>query len=136
MQQQSDNLTGKQRKFINEWLLCRNITEAAKKAGYSEKIAYSIGHENLKKPEIQRYVEQKIREEEQVVGISRITQLAKLKQVQDEAIESGDFSAVIGATKEINKMMGWYKKPEPEEKYDDPFAKMLHEVFTKHTLPT
>lgn len=43
-------LTERQKKFV----LCYdgNATEAAKKAGYSEKTAYSIGYENLRKPEI------------------------------------------------------------------------------------
>lgn len=32
-----------------------NATQAAIRAGYSEKTAYSIGDENLKKPEIKKY---------------------------------------------------------------------------------
>ena len=40
----------KQQRFIDYY--CGNATEAALKAGYSAKTAYSIGEENLKKPEI------------------------------------------------------------------------------------
>ena len=32
-----------------------NATQAAIRAGYSKRTAYSIGNENLKKPEIQKY---------------------------------------------------------------------------------
>lgn len=45
-------LSKKQQVFIEHYLVCWNATEAAKKAGYSAKSAYSIGSENLKKPEI------------------------------------------------------------------------------------
>ena len=45
-------LTAKQSRFVQEYALDFNATEAAKRAGYSKKTAYSIGHENLRKPEI------------------------------------------------------------------------------------
>ena len=45
-------LTGKQAKFVVEYLRDFNATQAALRSGYSPKTAYSIGSENLKKPEI------------------------------------------------------------------------------------
>lgn len=45
-------LTPKQEAFCNEYLIDLNATAAAKRAGYSEDTAYSIGSENLRKPEI------------------------------------------------------------------------------------
>ena len=45
-------LTPKQERFIAEYLIDLNATQAAIRAGYSEKTAYSIGQENLKKPDI------------------------------------------------------------------------------------
>ncbi len=42
----------KQQRFVEEYLVDHNATQAAIRAGYSPKTAYSIGHENLKKPEI------------------------------------------------------------------------------------
>jgi phage terminase small subunit len=53
-------LTDKQRLFIEYYLQCFNATEAAKKAGYSEKTAYSIGWENLRKPEIAERIAKRI----------------------------------------------------------------------------
>jgi len=53
-------LTPKQRKFCDEYLISGNATDAAKKAGYSEKTAYSIGEENLKKPELREYIDAKL----------------------------------------------------------------------------
>jgi phage terminase small subunit len=46
-------LTEKMELFCQEYLLDFNATRAAKAAGYSEETAYSIGWENLRKPEIQ-----------------------------------------------------------------------------------
>lgn len=45
-------LTPKQRRFVEEYLVDLNATQAAIRAGYSEKTAYSIGMENLRKPQI------------------------------------------------------------------------------------
>jgi len=45
-------LTAKQESFVAEYLIDLNATQAAIRAGYSEKTAYSIGQENLTKPEI------------------------------------------------------------------------------------
>jgi phage terminase small subunit len=50
------SLTPKQRRFVSEYLRDLNATAAAKRAGYSKKTAYAIGHENLRKPEIAREI--------------------------------------------------------------------------------
>lgn len=55
-------LTLKQKRFADEYIISGNATEAAIKAGYSKKTAYSIGDENLKKPEIKNYIENRIQE--------------------------------------------------------------------------
>lgn len=45
-------LTDKQQRFVEEYLLDLNATQAAIRAGYSEKTASRIGSENVSKPEI------------------------------------------------------------------------------------
>lgn len=45
-------LKDKQHAFVRHYLASLNASAAARAAGYSEKTAGSIGHENLKKPEI------------------------------------------------------------------------------------
>lgn len=45
-------LTQKQRRFIDEYIISGNATQAAIKAGYSKKTARKIGQENLTKPDI------------------------------------------------------------------------------------
>lgn len=51
------SLNERQKAFCEYYAACFNATEAAIKAGYSKKTAYSIGNENLKKPEIQKYLQ-------------------------------------------------------------------------------
>ena len=53
-------MTDKQRKFADEYLVDCNATQAAIRAGYSKKTAYSIGDENLKKPEIKKYIDEQL----------------------------------------------------------------------------
>lgn len=55
-------MTPKQKAFIDEYLIDFNATQAAIRAGYSEKTAYSIGHENLKKPEIESEIQRRVAE--------------------------------------------------------------------------
>ena len=49
-------LTDKQAAFVREYLVDLNATQAAIRAGYSERTAYSVGQRLLKKVEIQRAV--------------------------------------------------------------------------------
>lgn len=55
-------LGNKQRAFIEEYLCCWNATEAARRAGYSEHTARSIGAENLTKPDIQAEIKRRLAE--------------------------------------------------------------------------
>ena len=57
-------LTAKQQRFCDEYLIDLNATQAAIRAGYSKKTAYSIGQENLKKPDIREYIEKRMAEKE------------------------------------------------------------------------
>ena len=50
-------MTPRQQKFCDLYLISGNATDAAIKAGYSPKTAYSMGNENLNKPELKAYIE-------------------------------------------------------------------------------
>lgn len=52
-------LTDKQQKFCDEYLVDLNSTQAAIRAGYSKTSAKVIGCENLTKPDIQEYLQKK-----------------------------------------------------------------------------
>ena len=53
-------LNERQKAFCEYYAACLNATEAAKRAGYNKKTAYSIGSENLTKPEIKNYIDELI----------------------------------------------------------------------------
>lgn len=56
-------LNERQLAFCEYYIECGNATEAAIKAGYSEKTARSTGSENLTKPDISAYIEKRLAEQ-------------------------------------------------------------------------
>lgn len=57
-------MTAKQRLFCDEYLIDLNATQAAIRAGYSEKTARQMAAENLTKPVIQEYIAERMAEKE------------------------------------------------------------------------
>lgn len=74
-------MTKKQKRFVEEYLIDLNAAQAAIRAGYSPKAAYSIGSENLRKPEIRACIEKAMAERSKRTGINQdriIEELAKI----------------------------------------------------------
>ena len=57
-------LTAKQQRFCDEYLIDLNATQAAIRAGYSEKNARNIACENLTKPNIKQYIDERMAKKE------------------------------------------------------------------------
>lgn len=74
-------LTEKQALFVQEYLVDLNATQAAIRAGYSENTAYSIGNENLKKPEIAEKIRELMAEREERTNITQDKVLDELAEV-------------------------------------------------------
>jgi len=55
-------LTEKQKRFVDYYIETGNATEAARKAGYSEKTARSVGAENLTKPDIRKAIDEALQQ--------------------------------------------------------------------------
>ncbi len=70
------DLTPKQKAFADEFLKCGNATEAAKKAGYSEQSARQMGTENLSKPSISSYIQ----ERQKQIDDGRIADIAEIQR--------------------------------------------------------
>jgi len=64
-----DQLTAKQRMFVAEYLIDLNATQAAIRAGYSVDTAAAIGHENLRKPEIDAAIKERMNRRSESLGI-------------------------------------------------------------------
>lgn len=74
-------LTGKQKRFADEYLVDLNATQAAIRAGYSQRTAYSIGDENLRKPEIKTYIQKRQKQLQEKTGITQERVLAELEKI-------------------------------------------------------
>ncbi|TFZ27287.1 terminase small subunit [Lactiplantibacillus plantarum] len=55
-------LTPKQQRFADEYIKSGNAANAARKAGYSKRSARSVGQENLTKPDIKKYIDERMAE--------------------------------------------------------------------------
>lgn len=78
------NLTPKQQRFVEEYLIDLNATQAAIRSGYSEKTAKSIGQENLTKPDIQKAIEEaqnKRQEQTQIDAAYVLKRLVEIDQM-------------------------------------------------------
>lgn len=53
-------MTAKQKRFCQEYLIDLNATQAAIRAGYSEKTAYSVGQRILKNVEVKKYIAEQL----------------------------------------------------------------------------
>jgi phage terminase small subunit len=74
-------LTPKQKLFVKEYLIDLNATQAAIRAGYSEKTAYRTGADNLKKPQIQAELEKAMKAREKRTEITQDRVLKELAKI-------------------------------------------------------
>ena len=74
-------LLPKQRHFADEYLIHSNATLAAINAGYSKKTAANMGNENLNKPHIEAYIQNKINERSKRLDITADRVLQEIARV-------------------------------------------------------
>lgn len=63
-------MTPKQRRFCDEYLIDANMTQAAIRAGYSSKTAYSQGQRLLKNVEIKNYIDEQMEKMQKITVAS------------------------------------------------------------------
>jgi len=89
-------LTAKQKRFCQEYLIDLNATQAAIRAGYSEKTAKVIGQENLTKPDIKKYIEQQLKQikNEKIADVQEVleylTAVMRGEQKEQVALLTGE----------------------------------------------
>ena len=96
-------LTDKQDAFCREYIVDLNATQAAIRAGYSEKTATKIASENLTKPDIQAVISQLVDARNKRVDINADWVLISAKRVfdrcmQDEAVTDRNGDPVMCKT--------------------------------------
>lgn len=95
-------LTEKQQRFIDEYLIDLNATQAAIRAGYSVKTAREQASQNLTKLNIQQEISEKMAERSKRTGVNQdriVLELAKIAFVNAaDVIDSDDATIKAGAT--------------------------------------
>ena len=94
-------LKERQEKFCQAYLISRNATSAAKEAGYSERSAYNQGYELLKKPEVQRRLEEL--EEEYNTDVDVVSELEKQ---YEQAKANGNGQTALKALELLSRVRG------------------------------
>lgn len=74
-------LTPKQSRFVDEYLVDLNATQAAVRAGYSAKTAGQIGDENLKKPQIAKALSDRMKHREQRTQVDADYVIKRLQEI-------------------------------------------------------
>lgn len=112
-------LTKKQQQFADSYVKYGNATQAALEAGYSEHTARSIGQENLTKPDIKTYINERMKKIESnkimdaTEALQLLTSIARGKEKETvitatpdgvyKTQKEADLKTRISATKEILK---------------------------------
>ena len=123
-------LTQKQRRFVDEYIISGNATQAAIKAGYAPKAAAQTGAENLKKPYIAKAIEDRNKQiaSEKIMdmreAMERLSAIARGETTEERVTPQGDVVKIkpshadqIRAIELIGKRNGaWTEKKEVELK--------------------
>ena len=80
-------MTDKQQAFIREYLIDFNITQAAIRAGYSAKTAYSIGQKLLKNAEVSKAVDMAMNERKERTELSADYVLKNLQEIVERTMQ-------------------------------------------------
>lgn len=108
MRNKDATLTPKQLRWIDEFLVDGNATAAAVRAGYSERSARSIAHENMIKPDIQAVLAERRGVVAERLQISREGVVQGLLDAVDFARAQSNPAAMVAGLREIGKMLGYY----------------------------
>ena len=107
------DLTPKQARFVEEYLIDLNATQAAIRAGYSEKTARAMGHENLTKPDIEEAIADALKARRQRTEVTQdrvLEELAVLAfaPITDERLAQLKISDQLTALDKLAKHLGMF----------------------------
>lgn len=104
----SGALTPKQQRFVAEYLIDLNATQAAIRAGYSERTAKAIGCENLTKPNIAAAIAEGIAKRAGKLEITAEKVLGDIESARAAAMTARQYSAAIRAAELHGKHIGMF----------------------------
>lgn len=100
------NLTPRQKRFVDEFVLCGNASEAARRAGYSEKTAGAIATENLQKPAILEAIRAAQVRTAAEFDVTRQGVIAGVLEAIEMARAAGDPMAMLTGLRDLARMCG------------------------------
>ena len=103
-------LNPKQKKFVEEYLIDLNATQAAVRAGYSRKTAIKIASENLAKPHIAEAIQRAIQERSERTEITQDEIVKDLQDLRDEARGAEQFAPAVRCDELLGKHLGMFKE--------------------------
>jgi phage terminase small subunit len=109
-------MTPKQRAFVDHYITCRNASEAARRAGYSQKSAYQSGYSNMKNYEVKAALEAAEAKLARKTEITKTTVVEALRAAGDDAKQSMDGGNMIRAWCAIGKILGLDRPEAKKEK--------------------
>lgn len=101
-------LTPKQQRFVEEYRVDLNATQAAIRAGYSAKTAGQIGDENLKKPQIAAAVESAMEERAQKIKLTAEWVITRLMREAEYFGDGATQSARVSALGLLGKHLAMF----------------------------
>ena len=110
------SLNPRQTGFVAEFLVDRNATQAAIRAGYSKRCARQIANELLTKPDIQAQIQVKCEAAEKRLEITFDDVLRGFLSAYKLAEQQGQPMAMVAACRELGRMLGYYDRKQWEEK--------------------
>lgn len=96
-------LTNKQSMFVKEYLKDLNATQAAIRAGYSEKTAGQIGEQNLKKLQIADAIQQAMAQRAEKIELTADNVLQSIISIRAMAIQGERLSDALRANELLGK---------------------------------
>lgn len=111
-------LTPRQSKFVDEYLVDANGTQAAIRAGYSATGARVAAHRLLTNVAISSRLEARQKADATRLSVSRENVLQKLLEAFEMAREEREPAAMVSAARELGKLLGYYAPVKVEASLD------------------
>src|SRR4051794_19918514 len=92
--------------FVNEFAASTNMTEAARRAGYSERTANRMPYKLLQNPDVRRALAERNRQLSTRAVIDGTWYLHKLRITTDAAIAKDDYSAAMRGLDLMGRVLG------------------------------
>ena len=133
-------LNVRQKSFIGFYWETRNATEAAKKAGYSEKTAYSIGQRLLKNVEVKDAIDKLIEQSraENIAKASEIEEFLSLTmrgEIQEEVVVVDGEGDGVSSARVMKKQVSAKERIKAAELLGKRYALFTDKTKIEGTLP-